>query len=205
MLDRSCWTKTAVVKVEACFTQKIKPNNHQPILLLPETEICQKLGEGCSLCLFLDWSFQGLCKTSVIWFYFCSIAESQMRFYGFANLAGFSLLLLYLTWKEKDSELLVWNVFRYEITVKLRATRLLFIKNYSSHGKTWIICGVGCGQSQMWRIHLYHIFSISVSFPEVSVLISKCLGRLVSQGWRSSDVVTVASMWRGTAVLLGAP
>lgn len=128
MLDGSCWAKTAVVKVRACFMQKIKPNNHQPISLLLETEICQKQGKGCSLCLFLDWSFQGLYRTSVLWFYFCSIAESQMWFYGFANLVGFWLLLLYLTLKEKDSELSVWNVFSYEITVKLRVTRLLFIK-----------------------------------------------------------------------------
>lgn len=159
-----------------------------------ETEICQKLGKGCSLCLFLDWSLQGLCKTSVILFYFCSIAESQMRFYGFANRVGFWLLLLYMTLKEKDSELSVWNVFGYEVTVKLRA-----------HRKTCSICGAGCDQSQIWRIHLYHIFLISAPFPGVSVLISKCLGRLVSQGWRTSDLVTVVSMWRGTAVLLCVP
>lgn len=80
--------------------------------------------KGSSPYSFLGWSFCGLYETSVIWFYFCSIAESQMWFYGFGKLVGSWLLLLCLTPKENS----VWNVFSNEITVKLRVTRWLFLE-----------------------------------------------------------------------------
>lgn len=56
--------------------------------------------KGSSPYSFLGWSFCGLYETSVIWFYFCSVAESQIRFYGFGKLVGSWLLLFCLTPKE---------------------------------------------------------------------------------------------------------
>lgn len=69
-----------------------------------------------------------------------------------------------------------------------------------SHGKASSLCGVTCGYSHRWRLHLDHILIYS-TFPEGTVLISKSIGSFASQGWSRSDPVTVPSVQIWAAVL----